>query len=204
MVTPLPQRRDLDRGEAGQQKQGNSPLAGDFMVALAIIQEAQGQHGFYTLMCQQADQMGQSRPESPGAFLSWLLSLAQQRIALADYETASTALHYAARLTSAGIHPARLTAPSQHIQPSCQEEGKVLSRREQEVLTLVGCGLKNSEIALQLGLAESTVHKHMQNIFEKLQARNRVEAISRAKLLEGPAVQSGHRHCPVCEVKEER
>jgi DNA-binding NarL/FixJ family response regulator len=38
-------------------------------------------------------------------------------------------------------------------------------------------GHKNREIASELCIAESTVHKHVQNIFEKLHARNRTEAI---------------------------
>jgi DNA-binding NarL/FixJ family response regulator len=38
-------------------------------------------------------------------------------------------------------------------------------------------GRKNREIAQELKIAESTVHKHVQNIFEKLHARNRTEAI---------------------------
>ena len=47
----------------------------------------------------------------------------------------------------------------------------------QEILSLMRLGRKNREIAVELGIAESTVHKHVQNIFEKLHARNRTEAI---------------------------
>jgi len=53
----------------------------------------------------------------------------------------------------------------------------LLTERECEVLDLMRKGRKNREIAGDLGIAESTVHKHVQNIFEKLQARNRTEAI---------------------------
>lgn len=52
-----------------------------------------------------------------------------------------------------------------------------LTGREQEILHLIRCGRKNREIAATLCIAESTVHKHIQNIFEKLHARNRTEAI---------------------------
>jgi DNA-binding NarL/FixJ family response regulator len=52
-----------------------------------------------------------------------------------------------------------------------------LTERELEILHLMRQGLKNREIALALEIAESTVHKHVQNIFEKVRARNRAEAI---------------------------
>lgn len=52
-----------------------------------------------------------------------------------------------------------------------------LTMREREILHLMRKGRKNREIAGELCIAESTVHKHVQNIFEKLHARNRTEAI---------------------------
>lgn len=52
-----------------------------------------------------------------------------------------------------------------------------LTEREQQILDLMRKGHKNREIAGALCIAESTVHKHVQNIFEKLHARNRTEAI---------------------------
>ncbi|HEX4203597.1 MAG TPA: response regulator transcription factor [Ktedonobacteraceae bacterium] len=52
-----------------------------------------------------------------------------------------------------------------------------LTGRERQILDLMRKGLKNREIAGELCIAESTVHKHVQNIFEKLHARNRTEAI---------------------------
>ena len=52
-----------------------------------------------------------------------------------------------------------------------------LTDRERQILDQMRRGHKNSEIAHDLHIAESTVHKHVQNIFEKLHARNRTEAI---------------------------
>lgn len=52
-----------------------------------------------------------------------------------------------------------------------------LTRREYQVLNLIRQGQRNREIARELRIAESTVHKHVQNIFEKLDARNRTEAL---------------------------
>jgi len=53
----------------------------------------------------------------------------------------------------------------------------LLTEREREILDLIRMGHKNREIARELCVAESTVHKHVQNILEKLHARNRTEAI---------------------------
>jgi two-component system, NarL family, nitrate/nitrite response regulator NarL len=56
-----------------------------------------------------------------------------------------------------------------------------LTRREQEILNLIRLGQRNREIASELRIAEATVHKHIQNIFAKLNARNRAEALFLAK-----------------------
>jgi two-component system nitrate/nitrite response regulator NarL len=52
-----------------------------------------------------------------------------------------------------------------------------LTEREREILDLIRRGHKNREIAGELCVAESTIHKHVQNILDKLHARNRTEAI---------------------------
>jgi two-component system, NarL family, nitrate/nitrite response regulator NarL len=61
--------------------------------------------------------------------------------------------------------------------PSDAPTTRPLTLREREILDLMRRGRKNREIAGELCIAESTVHKHVQNIFEKLHARNRTEAI---------------------------
>jgi DNA-binding NarL/FixJ family response regulator len=67
-----------------------------------------------------------------------------------------------------------------------------LTEREAQILSLMRMGRKNREIAQELKIAESTVHKHVQNIFEKLHARNRTEAIYLTSLVEDrTAVNSG-------------
>jgi two-component system, NarL family, nitrate/nitrite response regulator NarL len=51
---------------------------------------------------------------------------------------------------------------------------KELTYREYQLLPLVCSGLKNKEIALQLGIAESTVWHHLTSVFTKLQVEDRL------------------------------
>jgi LuxR family transcriptional regulator, maltose regulon positive regulatory protein len=55
-----------------------------------------------------------------------------------------------------------------------------LSRREKEVLGLVGQGLSNVEIGRQLFISPVTVKVHVRHIFEKLGVKSRAEAALRA------------------------
>lgn len=52
----------------------------------------------------------------------------------------------------------------------------VLSRRELQILTLMGRGATNEQIAKHLAITEPTVKTHASSIFDKLSVRNRTEA----------------------------
>ena len=58
-----------------------------------------------------------------------------------------------------------------------------VSDREFEVLTLLAQGRSNKEIAKQLDVSPNTVKTHVASLFEKLEAKRRTEAISRAREL---------------------
>jgi DNA-binding NarL/FixJ family response regulator len=52
---------------------------------------------------------------------------------------------------------------------------RVLSAREQEVVDHVALGMRNAEIARTLFISEETVKKHLNNVFQKLGLRDRVQ-----------------------------
>lgn len=58
-----------------------------------------------------------------------------------------------------------------------------ISKREYEVLELIAEGLSNQEIADRLFVSTSTVKTHTSNLFAKLDARRRTQAVQIAKEL---------------------
>ena len=56
-------------------------------------------------------------------------------------------------------------------------QSKNLSKREKEVVELLLQGKSNKQIALALGITESTVEFHLKNVYAKLQVGSRAEAI---------------------------
>jgi DNA-binding NarL/FixJ family response regulator len=52
-----------------------------------------------------------------------------------------------------------------------------LTPREREILTLMGRGLSNTELAGHLVLSEATVKTHVAHIFSKLSLRDRAQAV---------------------------
>jgi len=64
--------------------------------------------------------------------------------------------------------------------PKDQEEIS-LSKREVEVLEQLSKGLSYTAIADNLFLSPSTVRKHIENIYKKLQVHSKIEAVQKAK-----------------------
>ena len=56
-------------------------------------------------------------------------------------------------------------------------ESDILTQRQQQILSLISEGLQNKTIADKLNVSENTVKRHVYNICEKLNAKNRVEAV---------------------------
>jgi DNA-binding NarL/FixJ family response regulator len=69
------------------------------------------------------------------------------------------------------------------IAPPAPAVASELSEREIEVLRLIAAGSSNKEIAEKLFIAEGTAKNHVSNILSKLEARDRAQAVARAKEL---------------------
>ncbi len=61
------------------------------------------------------------------------------------------------------------------------QEEVSLSQRETEVLEQLGKGLSYTKIAENLYVSPSTVRKHIENIYKKLQVHNKLEAVKKAR-----------------------
>jgi DNA-binding NarL/FixJ family response regulator len=61
--------------------------------------------------------------------------------------------------------------------PTPPKEFAELTAREQEVFRLIANGLSNTEIARQLYISDTTVRTHITHIFQKLNLRDRVQAV---------------------------
>jgi DNA-binding NarL/FixJ family response regulator len=56
-----------------------------------------------------------------------------------------------------------------------ERDDTTLTRREREIVHHVALGLRNAEVGDKLGVSEGTVKTHLNNVFHKLQLRDRVE-----------------------------
>lgn len=65
-----------------------------------------------------------------------------------------------------------------------QNDSKILSEREKQILRLIDKGLMSKEIAQILSISINTVSRHRQEILSKLQVKNSIEACRIAKELE--------------------
>lgn len=63
------------------------------------------------------------------------------------------------------------------LSPAVHRDLAALTPRELEVLTFLGRGMSNSELAEKLVLSEATVKTHVARIFAKLTLRDRSQAV---------------------------
>jgi two-component system nitrate/nitrite response regulator NarL len=82
--------------------------------------------------------------------------------------------------------------------PTAENLPARLSERELEVLSLVARAKSNRQIGAELGITESTVKRHMRNIFTKLGAVSRIDAVNKvtSAAQTAPAARRVHRPSP--------
>jgi two-component system, NarL family, nitrate/nitrite response regulator NarL len=64
----------------------------------------------------------------------------------------------------------------QRIVSAPLEQRISLSPRHRQILALIARGMRNEEIASELGLSQNTIKFHIQALYLRLEVRNRVQA----------------------------
>ena len=64
-----------------------------------------------------------------------------------------------------------------------KEAGDALTARQLDILPLLAEGMPNKQIADALGVTEGTVKQHLKDLFKRLSARNRTQAVQEARRL---------------------
>ncbi len=97
-----------------------------------------------------------------------------QRRGRPDTGTPSVPAQYLAKLLAA--------LAREDVVPAADERlSEPVSERELEVLALIAAGRSNQEIAAKLFVSTSTVKTHVNNLYRKLDARSRTQAVARAR-----------------------
>jgi len=110
------------------------------------------------------------------------LLIADFRLQIKDQPNENRLLDYADKLLAAFLY-SKNAAKSEIINHKSEILVEPLTERELEILQLVAQGYSNQEICERLFLALSTVKGHNRVLFDKLQVKNRTEAVARARAL---------------------
>ncbi len=88
----------------------------------------------------------------------------------------------AVRMAASGdtVSPELATSMLAEVQRSAEEGPAVISSREEEVLQLVADGLSLPQVAERLYISVKTVKNHLASIYQKLDARDRTQAVLQA------------------------
>ncbi len=114
---------------------------------------------------------------SVGEHLGQILRIAKS--IAADPDSSSTLVAQATSIieTAGSASTALRCSVSGLVVPERAAPATCLTPRELEVVRLAARGLSNPEIATELFLARGTVKAYMESVLQKLEARNRVEAV---------------------------
>ncbi len=88
---------------------------------------------------------------------------------------------YSLRDGGAPMSPRIARAVIREMQDAPSDEDFLLTAKEKNVLVAIQEGLSYKEIGGKLNISPHTVHSHIKNIYEKLQAKNKKEALISAR-----------------------
>ncbi|KXK47128.1 MAG: LuxR family transcriptional regulator [Bacteroidetes bacterium OLB10] len=98
------------------------------------------------------------------------------------YETINDTLNGGAVMSpSIAVKTLQLLKNTPHIASAATPQTIELSKRETEILEQISTGLTNKIIAERLFISPFTVKRHIENIYQKLQAHNRIELLDKAR-----------------------
>ncbi len=195
-------RRLGEQGEAAllQHNWSDLPVAAELAIERAMVEHEDGESEAAEariIPALRALRLG----GDPGAIARGLLGLAMIRRARGEHDPARDAAAEAEAIArAAGIAPlvalarrwfeppasAPTPTPTPAPAPTPTQKptrGTTLSARELEVLALVAQGLSNQIVGRRLFISPVTVKTHVHNILAKLEAKNRTEAVHRARQL---------------------
>ena len=115
-------------------------------------------------------------PEAPIVALG---SAAGNFAGLLPAEAGPAQLDAALRAVAAGLAIRPLALPQPRFGPLPEDGSPALTPREIEVLTALADGLSNKAIARRLGISPHTVKFHLDQLFRKLGAGCRAEAVAK-------------------------
>jgi DNA-binding NarL/FixJ family response regulator len=81
---------------------------------------------------------------------------------------------------SAGVAASMLDEVRRLDDPAEDPADRVVTRREEEVLQLIADGCSTTEVAERLYISQKTVKNHLASIYQKLDARDRTQAVLQA------------------------
>ncbi len=95
--------------------------------------------------------------------------------------TSRQELTSAIRSVTADGNRVTVSLPREALQRLDQREPTRLTGRETQILMLVAMAMTNGQIASSLALSEASVKRHLRNIFRRLGAVSRIDAVNKAR-----------------------